>query len=145
MLTIASILMDSAFNVGVDIDQDALELAAHNLDAMEMGGSADLVNMNVQDLQLNTTFDTVVMNPPFGTRIAGIDTIFLEKGMEYANVVYSLHKTSTRQHFVRKAEAEGWSMEVVAELRYDIPKTFKWHKQKSKDIDVDLYRFAHVS
>jgi predicted RNA methylase len=41
-------------------------------------------------------FDTVVMNPPFGTRNTGIDTAFVLKGMEYASVVYSLHKTSTR-------------------------------------------------
>ena len=36
------------------------------------------------------------MNPPFGTRNAGIDTAFVMKGMENASVVYSLHKTSTR-------------------------------------------------
>ncbi len=42
-------------------------------------------------------FDTVVMNPPFGTRRAGIDTAFVMQGMKYANVVYSLHKTSTRE------------------------------------------------
>jgi predicted RNA methylase len=44
-----------------------------------------------------TDFDTVVMNPPFGTRNTGIDTAFVMKGMEYSNVVYSLHKTSTRE------------------------------------------------
>jgi len=36
------------------------------------------------------------MNPPFGTRKAGIDTIFVKKAMDNANVVYSLHKTTTR-------------------------------------------------
>lgn len=37
------------------------------------------------------------MNPPFGTRNAGIDTAFVVKAMEVANVAYSLHKTSTRE------------------------------------------------
>ena len=47
-------------------------------------------------MALHIDFDTVVMNPPFGTRNTGIDTAFVLKGMEYSNVVYSLHKTSTR-------------------------------------------------
>lgn len=42
-------------------------------------------------------FDTVIMNPPFGTRNTGIDTAFVLKGMQYSSAVYSLHKTSTRE------------------------------------------------
>jgi predicted RNA methylase len=48
------------------------------------------------------------------------------------------------QHFVKLASRNGWVIEVVAELRYDIPKTHKFHKHKSKDIEVDLYRFHHI-
>ena len=48
---------------------------------------------------LFSDFDTVVMNPPFGTRNPGIDTAFVLKGLQSANVVYSLHKTSTREVF----------------------------------------------
>jgi len=33
------------------------------------------------------------------------------------------------------------SAEVVAELRYDLPPTYKFHKEKSKDIQVDIWRF----
>lgn len=31
--------------------------------------------------------------------------------------------------------------EVLAQLRYDLPPTYKFHKQKSRDIEVDLWRF----
>jgi 16S rRNA G966 N2-methylase RsmD len=42
--------------------------------------------------------DTVILNPPFGTRNKGMDMIFLKKAIEMANgAVYSLHKTSTRE------------------------------------------------
>jgi predicted RNA methylase len=37
------------------------------------------------------------MNPPFGTRNTGIDTVFLLNAMRISKVVYSLHKTSTRE------------------------------------------------
>ncbi len=43
-------------------------------------------------------FDTVVINPPFGTRIKGADMQFLKIATELTNsTVYSLHKTSTRE------------------------------------------------
>jgi predicted RNA methylase len=29
----------------------------------------------------------------------------------------------------------------LAQLRYDLPASYKFHKQKSKDIEVDLWRF----
>ena len=85
-----------------------------------------------------------VSNPPFGTRNKGIDFLFVETAMNNANVVYSLHKSTTRDFFVRKAAELNWGIEVVAELRYDLPKMHKFHKQKSKDIEVDLLRFTHI-
>lgn len=50
----------------------------------------------MHDIKYYKDFDTVLMNPPFGTRNNGIDTAFVLKGMQHASVVYSLHKTSTR-------------------------------------------------
>ena len=64
------------------------------------------------------------------------------KALEYADTVYSLHKTSTRDHFIRLAKTENLGFEVVAELKYDIPKTFSYHKEKSKDVFVDVLRFS---
>ena len=49
------------------------------------------------------------------------------------------------QHFIRLAASQGFNMEVIAELKYELPKVHKFHKQKSKDIEVDLYRFSHNS
>ena len=64
--------------------------------------AVDCVQSNVMHLQnyskWSNAFDTIVMNPPFGTKNnAGMDMCFLETGVELAvNSVYSLHKTSTR-------------------------------------------------
>ena len=110
-----------------------------------MESYCDLVQVDIQSAKFHPdrSFDTIVTNPPFGTRNRGIDTLFVEKAMSSANVVYSLHKRSTRDHFIRKASENDWNLEMVAELRYDLPKTHVFHKQKTKDIEVDLYRFSH--
>ena len=47
------------------------------------------------------------------------------------------------KHFVKVADAHDYNIEVLAELKFDVPKMYKHHKQKSKDIFVDLYRFTH--
>ena len=145
ILSIASCMLGAASVVALDVDQEALDTAWVNINKLEIT-NIDLVQLDIQSLQLapGMRFDTVIMNPPFGTRNTGIDTAFVEKAMDFSDVVYSLHKSNTRTHFVRLAEARGYSLEVVAEMRYDIPKTFKHHKEKSKDVAVDLLRFCRV-
>ncbi|CAH8366480.1 unnamed protein product [Eruca vesicaria subsp. sativa] len=47
------------------------------------------------------------------------------------------------QHIKRAAlhEFNAKSAEVICELRYDLPKLYKFHKRKEVDIAVDLWRF----
>ena len=90
-------------------------------------------------------FDTVLMNPPFGTKPGnkGIDMIFLETGLKLVKVggaVYSMHKSSTREHIQKKAIGWGSSMNVLAQMKFDIGNMYKFHKKKSVDIEVDLIR-----
>lgn len=89
-------------------------------------------------------FDTVIMNPPFGTKKnSGIDMKFLEIALKLAKkTVYSLHKTSTRNYVLKKGRDYGANGKVIAELRYDIPNVFKFHKKSSVDIQVDFIRFS---
>lgn len=83
------------------------------------------------------------MNPPFGTKNnAGTDMKFLEVAMKLSsNVVYSLHKSSTRDYVLSKAAQLGAEGKVIAELRYDLPRAYKFHKKASVDIQVDFIRF----
>ena len=37
-------------------------------------------------------------------------------------------------------ESWGLDVEVVAQMKFDIPNMYKFHKQKSVDVDVDLIR-----
>ena len=116
ILSIACSLMGSSHITSFEVDQEALDIAWVNLKKLEID-NVDLVQIDIQSLTLSRQsplpssssssssssskstfqFDTVVMNPPFGTRNAGIDSAFVIKGLESASVVYSLHKTSTRE------------------------------------------------
>jgi len=132
---------------------DAIQIAQENsceLNPYEEDLSIDFVCANVLDLvdkedgTCRLTSEIVVTNPPFGTRAKGIDMDFLSVASSIAtDAIYSLHKTSTRAHVQKHAEKTLGlaSARVVAELRYDLPKTYKFHKKQCLDIAVDFWRF----
>ncbi|MBN3300238.1 METL5 protein, partial [Amia calva] len=124
VLSVGAAMLDAGLCVGFDIDEDA-ELT-----------NIDMVQCDVCSLESDrfyNKFDTVIMNPPFGTKHnKGMDMHFLKTALNMAsNAVYSLHKTSTREHIQKKASDWKVKMEVLAELRYDLPATYKFHKKKS--------------
>lgn len=87
--------------------------------------------------------DTVMTNPPFGTKPgnAGIDVTFLRTAIRLARLsVYSFHKSSTRDYLLKTVESWGHQVEVVAQMKFDIPKMYKFHSKDIVDVDVDLIR-----
>ncbi|KAF9107463.1 Methyltransferase-like protein 5 [Mortierella sp. AM989] len=159
ILSIAAAMMGSAYNVGFDIDPDAIAIAQQNCEDFEIDMDFILTDLSATPApsssetdssnssrgpyeMMKGKLDTILMNPPFGTKLKGIDMVFLKKGIDLANhAVYSLHKTSTREHILKKAKEWGVECEVVAELRYNLDKSYKFHKKQSLDIAVDFLRF----
>jgi len=145
VLAIGSVMLGAGAVTGIDVDQDALEQFQGNISDFEID-NIDLINMDIESLNEGwaNKFDTVIMNPPFGTKHnKGLDLKFLQTGIKMASgAVYSLHKTSTREHVVKKAAEWGAEAQVLAELRYDLPNTYKHHKKSSVDINVDFIRFT---
>ena len=92
--------------------------------------------------------DTVITNPPFGTKDnAGIDVQFVSTGIRLAKrAVFSFHKTSTRNYLLKYISSnfpnKVESVKVVAQMKFDIPQMYKFHKQKSVDVEVDLIRVS---
>lgn len=150
MLTIGSGILDASHVVGFEIDCDALQIAKNNADEMEVT-NIDFVQCDVLDDLLNNdnslwhkAFDTVILNPPFGTKKnIGMDMKFLQIAVKLTNSsVYSLHKTSTRIYIQKKAKELNCKGEVIAELRYNLDSSYKFHKKTSKDIEVDVWKFS---
>ncbi|XP_068653148.1 uncharacterized protein [Aristolochia californica] len=143
-LGIAAALLDAEYAIGVDIDPHSLDIAAQNAEDLELDINllwCDIKNLNWR----GGIVDTVVMNPPFGTRQKGADLDFLSMGLKVASrVVYSLHKKTTRDHVRRTAlqEFNAKSADVLCELRFDVPQLYKFHKKKEVDVAVDLWRFV---
>ncbi|XP_021723603.1 methyltransferase-like protein 5 [Chenopodium quinoa] len=143
-LGIAAALLGADHVIGFDVDAESLEIAYLNAEDLEL--DMNFVQCDIRNLGCRgKTVDTVVMNPPFGTRNKGADMDFLSVALKVASqAVYSLHKTTTRDHVGKTAlrDYNAKSAEVLCELRYDVPQLYKFHKKKEVDIAVDLWRFV---
>ena len=150
VLSIGCLLLGAKFVVAVDVDGLSLEVAKCN--AESVGFSAEQVLFVEQDVRcfdvqsMNIErFDTVVMNPPFGTRDqAGIDAVFVQRALESADLVYSMHKTSTRQFWLNKGVELGVQVSPLTAFKFNLEYSFKFHKFRSQDIDVDLLQFKRL-
>jgi predicted RNA methylase len=138
ILGLGASLLGAGATVGIDIDPTALAISEKN--AAKLG--VDNIDFFVDDvIKMRTDrgrwADTVIMNPPFGTKTPGVDMRFVEKALEICSgAVYSLHKTSTRDYVQRKSKELGVEVEFLAQLKWDIPHMYKFHRQRTVDVEV---------
>ncbi|CAI4230372.1 unnamed protein product [Auanema sp. JU1783] len=150
MLMIAtSLTSDLDYCLGIDVDTDALNTCRENINHAELSNKCDLLQADVLSLEktISAQFDIVVTNPPFGTKNnAGLDMQFVQSGLSIlkeGGSLFSLHKRSTRNYILKTANNwQNIEAECVAELRWELPATYKFHKKKAVDIEVDLIMFS---
>jgi len=119
MLTKSSLLAGASYVLGIDIDSEALSVARANC-VPDSEGSEDGDDGDGR----------------------GIDMFFLCAALNMARIaVYSMHKSSTREFIATRFDKYGVQGEVMAEMKFELPKTYAFQKCKSIDVSVDLWRF----
>ena len=124
--------------VGVDIDLTSISLARDNASKLKV--NVDWIVGDVAMVQ--GKFDTVVMNPPYGTRKEHADIEFLEQSFRYAETVYSMHKSSTRTFLRGFIDRHGRNVDMIRNVEMLLPHLFDFHQKKWRSISVDLYRIT---
>ncbi len=137
-LGIGAVLLGAREAIGVDVDKVAVRVAQKNAAKMGVKGKTQWVIGEIDAVQ--GLFDTVIMNPPFGTRIKHMDRSFLSKAMATARVVYSLHKRATRQYLQRFIGSKHGSVEALFQMELKIQRVFDFHIKREHVVEVDLYR-----
>ena len=137
-LAIGAAMMGSKRVVGVDIDERAIEIAREN--AIAAGVQVEWV---VSDMaEVAGRYDTVIMNPPYGTRSPHLDVRFLERGFELAPVLYSIHKSSTREFLRGFIARKSRRVDGLRSMSLRIPHLFPFHHRRWESVEVDLYRIV---
>jgi len=155
-LAIGAALLGAKETVGIDIDKTAVKLAFKN--AVNLGVK-DRTSWVVADLDaINGAFDTVIQNPPFGVQKRKADRRFLQKSLELAQRIYSLHKgenskelakTLTRGTPIKPAQPSvflkrfikkrGGKIHATYAMNMTIPYMFKFHRKRKHEFLVYLY------
>ncbi len=137
-LAIGAAKMGSKRVMGVDIDEKSIALAREN--AISAGVQVDWLISDIK--KIRGRYDTVIMNPPYGTRSPHLDVLFLERAFELAPVSYSVHKSSTREFLRRFVERRNRKVDAVRSMSLEIPHLFPFHHKKWENVEVDLYRIS---
>jgi len=143
---IGAILLGAERAVGVDIDPDALDAARRNvgmISSSDLGSIWDKVVLkegDVKDVGDLGHFDTVLMNPPFGSQSKGADRPFLDLALSLGDVIYSLHNAKGIGFVKAYINDAGFSIEDELEYRFPLKSTFSFHTSEETDIPVIAFR-----
>ena len=132
IFAIGAYLLGAESVTAFDIDPEALGTAKEN--ASSCGCEIEFVECDIS--QVSGRYDTVLMNPPFGSQNKHADRPFLAKAMEIADSVYSIHMAVTLDYIEKTAAASGRSVESHKTYKYEIPHTFSFHSKARKSVDV---------
>ena len=157
-LALAAAFLGAESVVGVDIDRTAVKVAFENSVVVGLKDKVDWVAGDIDAVA--GKFDTVVQNPPFGVQKRTADRRFLEKALEVAEAVYSLHnhpvtdkrligklkagggqplQVEASPFLQRFVEERGGRVEAVYALPLTIPRMFDFHTKARHEIAIDLY------
>jgi putative methylase len=135
-LALGAAMLGAEYVVGVDLDPLALKVAVKN--CARMRSKADWVLTDIDTLR--GPVETVVMNPPFGTKRPHADIRFLQAALKIGKVVYSIHKAATREHLERWFREQGSESELIMTAEMEIPHQFSFHKKSRGFVEIDVFR-----
>lgn len=142
MFSIGCALLGAKKVVGIDVDENAIEIARKK--AKEMNANIHFLREDVSDIDIKG--DMVIMNPPFGAQRSNkkADTLFLKKALEIAPIVYSIHLKKTIP-FIRSfiSSIEG-KITYSKDYIFPIKKTFLFHEKKVEKFEVMMLKIAHI-
>ena len=148
-LSIVSALFNASNVLSVDIDINALKILKKNVHSLELDNiifplCADIEFFEIsQRAFLKKVKVTTIMNPPFGVQTKYADRIFLKKAFNFSDIVYSIHLANKKVfNFISTYTNKlSWKIDNVLPFNMILEKTFPFHTQKTKKIDVHIYRF----
>ena len=139
-LAIGAAFLGAKEAVGIDIDKMAVKKAQENARRISLKNRLSWVVGDIDAFR--GKFDTVLQNPPFGVQRRTADRRFVLKAMALASRVYSLHRAGeTNRAFIKRfIESNGGKVTSIFQMRFSIPRMFKFHTERRHEVDVDLYR-----
>ncbi len=136
ILGIGALLLGAKKVTFIDKDKESIKVLQHNL-ANFSDFDFEIIESDIKDVDIKV--DTVIQNPPFGTRTKHADKEFLIKAFNSADNIYSFHKSSTKQ-FV-EAISKDFGFRIIEEIEFNFPlkQEYSHHKKNIQRIKVSCF------
>ena len=138
ILGIGCLLLGAKKVYFIESDLSAIEILKENIKKIEseFSGLGEIKILHESIESFNVHVDTSLSNPPFCTREAHLDKIFVEKALSIAKFTYSFHKTSTLNYIMKLGN-------VVERFDFNflLPNTMKHHQKEKQYIKVSCLVF----
>ena len=125
---------------GFEIDQTSLDIAINysKKNNLKINWFCSAVE------NITEEFDTVIMNPPFGSQRPGADRIFLEKALEISDHIWTIHMAETRSFIEKLVERKDGKIEMGYEFDFPIPRSMPFHNKDVENQKAILYHIASL-
>jgi putative methylase len=144
ILGIGALAMGAKHVIFIELDVRVFPQLMANLHLLEKElqetfSNYEIIHGNVE--QYDQAVDLVLQNPPFGTQQKHADIIFLKKALSLAPIVYSLHKTITKEHLRNIAQNMGARVTKEYAFSFPLKQSMEQHRKKIQRIDVSCLKF----
>ncbi len=124
----------------IDIDNEAMNIGKKYAEKKDL--AIKWMEMPIQNW--NRKIDTVIMNPPFGAQRPGADREFIQKALEVARKVWTIHLSDSSKFIDRFVEDNGGKIVACWEMEMELKRTMKHHSRESKKVKAILYHLASL-
>ena len=124
----------------IDIDNEAISIGKKYAEKKDI--AIKWMEMPIQNW--NRKIDTVIMNPPFGAQRPGADREFIQKALEVARKVWTIHLADSSKFIDRFVEDNGGKIVACWEMEMELKRTMKHHSRESKKVKAILYHLASL-
>jgi putative methylase len=140
IFAIGASLMGAKKVQGYDIDPHVISLAKEY--ATKNKRPVEFYTQEISSVQ--TSCDTVLMNPPFGAQKANLkaDRRFIEKGFQIASVIYSFHLKKTIPFLEKLITALHGQITFQKDYEFPIKWIFDFHYKQVVSYKVSLLRIT---
>lgn len=137
VLAIAAKLLGAGRVIGLDSDRTAVEIARRNAERAQVDVEWRLADVG----SVGERFETIFMNPPFGSQRRHADRPFFDSALAWGHVVYAFLNARAEAYVRRRIESGSGEITDRLPYAFPIPHTFDFHREEVRRIDVVLYRF----
>lgn len=125
---------------GFEIDEDALKIAKD----YSIRENLDIKWINLAIENIEEKFETVLMNPPFGSQRPGADRSFLKKSLEIARNIWTIHLAETRDFIESFVKQNSGNIISAYEFDFKIKRSMDFHSRDIKKEKAILYHIASL-